>query len=269
MTFSLFDLKGWQTMYVVQGVLTVLIGAAIPFLLPNYVKDAKWLAPNERDWLQSTLEHEEIQKRKVGATTVRQGFLDPRVLLTTLTCFFLVCANFGTVLFLPQILRPAFPALSIVQISLLISVAFVIGGIGGIICGRHSDQTGDRKWHIAASALVATAGYAYAAIAPTPILQFVAICVGVLGIWSIFGVFWAYAGDLLGGAAAAGGLAFVNSLGSLGGVVAPNLLAYAREVAGSFSGSLMTLAGFALVTGLLTVTLRVLPTTAARQSSAA
>jgi MFS transporter, ACS family, tartrate transporter len=131
MTFSLFDLRGWQTMYVVQGVLTVLIGAAIPFLLPNYVKDAKWLAPNERDWLQSTLAQEEIQKRKVGATTVRQGFLDPRVLLTTLTCFFLVCANFGTVLFLPQILRPAFPTLSIVQISLLISVAFVIGASAG------------------------------------------------------------------------------------------------------------------------------------------
>jgi ACS family tartrate transporter-like MFS transporter len=267
MTFSLFDLRGWQTMYVVQGVLTVLIGAAIPFLLPNYVKDAKWLAPNERDWLQGTLEQEEIQKKKVGATTVRQGFLDPRVLLTTLTCFFLVCANFRTVLFLPQILRPAFPTLSIVQISLLISLAFVIGGIGGIVCGRHSDKTGDRKWHIAASALVGTAGYAYAAIAPTPILQFVAICVGVLGIWSIFGVFWAYAGDLLGGAAAAGGLAFVNSLGSLGGVVAPNLLAYAREAAGSFSGSLMTLAGFALVTALLAITLRALPTTAAGQSS--
>ena len=87
-------------------------------------------------------------------------------------------------------------------------------------------------------------------------LQFIAICVGVLGIWSIFGVFWAYAGDLLGGAAAVGGLAFVNSLGSLGGVVAPNLLAYAREATGSFSGSLLTLAGFALVTAVLSATLR-------------
>jgi hypothetical protein len=80
--------------------------------------------------------------------------------------------------------------------------------------------------------------------------------VGVLGIWSIFGVFWAYAGDLLGGAAAAGGLALINSLGSLGGVVAPNVLAYARAASGSFSGSLLVLSAFALITALLAASLR-------------
>jgi MFS family permease len=256
MTHSLFGLDGWQTMYLVQGVLTVLVGVAIPFVLPNYVRDAKWLTDDEKSRLQSRLDQEEAQKKLVGATTVKQGFMDPRVLMTTVTCFFLVCANFGTVLFLPQILKPIFPAFSNIQISLLISLAFVIGGIGGIVCGRHSDRTGDRKWHIVLSALVATAGYGYAAIAPTPMLQFAAICVGVLGIWSIFGVFWAYAGDLLGGAAAAGGLAFVNSLGSLGGVVAPNLLAYARQASGSFSGSLLVLTGFSLITGLLAASLK-------------
>lgn len=251
MTFPAFGLKGWQIMYIVQGVLTVLIGAAIPFLLPNYVRDASFLDADERAWLQGRLDAEEAIKKQSGATTMRQGFTDPRVLLTTVTCFFLVCANFGTVLFLPQILRPVFPDLTNFQISLLISLAFAIGGIGGIIAGRHSDKTGDRKWHIVVSAVVATVGYAYAAYASTPLAQFIAICVGVLGIWSIFGVFWAYAGDLLGGAATAGGLAFVNSLGSLGGVVAPNLLAYARQASGSFSGSLLVLAGFAVVTGLL------------------
>jgi ACS family tartrate transporter-like MFS transporter len=262
MTKSLFGLNGWQTMYLVQGILTIIIGAAIPFVLPNYIRDAKWLTSDEKGFLQGQLDREESRKQAVGATTVRQGFLDPRVLMTTLTCFFLVCANFGTVLFLPQILKPIFPTLSNIQISLLISLAFIIGGIGGIICGRHSDQTGDRKWHVVASALVATAGYGYAAFAPTPILQFAAICVGVLGIWSIFGVFWAYAGDLLGGAAAAGGLAFVNSLGSLGGVLAPNLLAYARQASGSFSGSLLVLAAFALVTGVLAASLKRLAITA-------
>jgi MFS transporter, ACS family, tartrate transporter len=260
MTFSVFGLKGWQVMYVAQGILTVLVGAAIPLLLPNYVKDAGWLTADEKTWLQGRLDAEDAQKKSTGATTIREGFLDPRVLLTTLTCFFLVCANFGTVLFLPQILRPAFPALNNIQISLLISLAFAIGGIGGIVSGRHSDRTGDRKWHIVVSALIGAAGYAYAS---SPMLEFVAICVGVLGIWSIFGVFWAYAGDLLGGTAIAGGLAFINSLGSLGGVVAPNLLAYAHLKTGSFSGSLWVLAAFALLTGILGATLRrVAPATA-------
>jgi ACS family tartrate transporter-like MFS transporter len=264
MTFSIFGLNGWQVMYAVQGILTVLIGAAIPMLLPNYVKDARWLTVDEKTWLQGKLDAEDALKKDSGATTIRQGFLDPRVLLTTLTCFFLVCANFGTVLFLPQILRPVFPALSIFQISLLISLAFAIGGIGGIISGRHSDRTGDRKWHIVVSALVGAAGYAHAANAPSATLEFVAICVGVLGIWSIFGVFWAYAGDLLGGTAMAGGLAFINSLGSLGGVAAPNLLAYAHQASGSFSGSLWVLAAFSLITGILAATLRHVASAATR-----
>jgi ACS family tartrate transporter-like MFS transporter len=251
MSFSVLGLKGWQTMYVVQGLLTVLIGVAVPFLLPNRPADATFLTMDEKAWLQARLDEEERHKKVSGATTLRQGFLDPRVLITTATCFFLVCANFGTVLFLPQILKSAFPVLSTVQISLMISAAFAAGGIAGIICGRHSDRTGDRKWHIVISAVVATVGFAYAAIAGTPLLEFAGICIGVLGIWSIFGVFWAHAGDLLGGAAAAGGLAFINSLGSLGGVVAPNVLAYARGATGSFSGSLLALAAFALLTALL------------------
>ena len=259
MTFSLFGLKGWQTMYLVQGVLTIIVGAAIPWLLPNYIRDAAWLNGDEKTRLQGQIDREEAQKKVVGATTMRQGFTDPRVLLTTLTCFFLVCANFGTVLCLPQILKPIFPSLNNIQISLLISLAFVIGGIGGILCGRHSDRKGDRKWHIVACAALATIGYGYAAMAPTPLAQFAGIILGVLGIWSIFGVFWAYAGDLLGGAAAAGGLAFVNSLGSLGGVIAPNVLAYAAQTTGSFNGSLWVLAGFATLTGLLAAVLKALP----------
>lgn len=255
MTFAVFGLKGWQTMYIVQGLLTVLIGAAVPLLLPSRVAEAAFLTHDEKAWLQGRLDDEERHKKVSGATTLRQGFLDVRVLMTTATCFFLVCANFGTVLFLPQILKSVFPASSTVQISLMISAAFAMGGVAGIVCGRHSDRSGDRKWHIVLSAVVAAAGFGYAAIAATPVLEFAGICVGVIGIWSIFGVFWAHAGDLLGGAAAAGGLAFINSLGSLGGVVAPNVLAYAKGASGSFSGSLLALAVFSLLTALLAATL--------------
>ena len=122
--------------------------------------------------------------------------------------------------------------------------------------GRHSDRYGDRKWHLVASSVIAAAGYSYAAMAPSPILQFVGICVGVLGIWSTFGVFWAYAGDLLGGAAAAAGLALINSIGSIGGVVAPNILAAAHDRVGTFSGSLFALAVFSLISAALAATLK-------------
>jgi ACS family tartrate transporter-like MFS transporter len=255
MTFAVPGLKGWQTMFVVQGILTVGIGVAALFLLPSSARDARWLTAEEKAWLRRQIDDEESRKKLVGATTVAEGFLDGRVLATTATCFFLLCANFGTVLFLPQILMPVFDGFSTIQISLVVSFAFVIGGIAGIIWGRHSDRTGDRKWHMAAGALLAAAGYAIAAVTGASIFQLAGICIGVLGIWSMFGAFWAYAGDLLGGAAAAGGLALINSVGSLGGVVAPNVLAWARSESGSFSGSLAALSAFALLTGLLAASL--------------
>jgi len=225
-------------------------------MLPSWVSDAAWLTAQEKDWLQHELDADEARKKAAGATTLRQGFLDGRVLMITATCFFLLCVNFGTVLFLPQILKPAFPAFSTMQISLLVTLAFAVGGVAGIVWGRHSDRTGDRKWHMAAGAGLAAVGYAYAAFAGTPALEFAAICVAVTGIWSMFGAFWAYAGDILGGAAAAGGLALINSVGSLGGFVAPNILAYARSASGSFSGSLLVLSAFALLTALLAASLQ-------------
>jgi ACS family tartrate transporter-like MFS transporter len=277
MTFSVFGLYGWQMMYVVQGALTIVIGVAALFLLPSAVTDATWLTAEEKDWLQRELADEETRKKTAGATTIREGFLDRRVLMMTATCFFLLCANFGTVLFLPQILKPAFPALTTFQITLLISLAFAGGCIAGIISGRNSDRTGDRKWHMAAGGAVAAVGYAYAAYADTPVLMFAGICIGVLGIWSMFGAFWAYSGDFLGGAAAAGGLALINSVGSIGGFVAPivlgaakgwsgsfsiggfvtpNVLAWAKDWTSPFSGSLLALAAFSLATALLAASLR-------------
>ena len=256
MRLSLFGLNGWQTMFFIQGALTIVAGVLAFVLLPSRIAAATWLSEDERSALSATLAREEENKKLVGATTIRGGFLDPRVLLSTLTCFFLVCANFGTVLWLPQIVKGAFPALTNIQISLLISVAFLIGGISGICAGRSSDRSNDRKWHLVVGALVASVGYAYAGLAPGPSLQFVGVCVGVLGIWSMFGIFWAYNGDLLGGPAAAGGLAMINSVGSIGGVVAPVVLAAALDKSGSFGGSLLALAGFSLVTAALAACLK-------------
>ena len=260
MTFSVLGLKGWQTMYVVQGVLTVGVGFAALMMLPSWVSDATWLTPQEKDWLQRELDADEARKKAAGATTLRQGFLDVRVLMTTATCFFLLCVNFGTVLFLPQILKLAFPAFTNLQISALVSAAFATGGVAGILWGRHSDRTGDRKWHMAAGAVLGAVGFAGAAAAAgMPALQFAAICVAVMGIWAIFGAFWAYAGDLLGGAAAAGGLAVINSIGSLGGFLAPNLLAWATAKSGSTTGSLLVLSAFAVLTAVVAAALPTMP----------
>ena len=255
MKVAAFGLRGWQFMYLVQGAATVVVGITTLFILPNAVDRAAWLTGNEKASLRARLEAEYEEKKLTGATSLWQGFFDPRVLLATATGFFLVCANFGTVLWLPQIVRAILPQLGILQISLFISFAFLIGGVGGVLLGRHSDKSGDRKWHVAGSALVAAVGYGLATWSSLEIVQLVGLCIGILGIWSIFGVFWAYAGDLLGGDAAVGGLAFVNSISAVGGLVAPIVLGFALQKYGSIGGSLYALAVFSLLTALAACTL--------------
>ena len=243
---GLLGLRGWQLLFIAEGIPTVLIGIAVGLWLPERPADAAWLSADEQAALAGTMAAEEGAKCEHGVTTFRQGFLDRRVLIATLVCFFFVCCNFGTVFWLPQIIKSMGSATTM-QIGLLASIPYLLGGVATILWGRHSDARGERTWHLVAGALLGAAGYAYAASASGATGAFIGLCVATFGIWSMFGVFWAHAGDLLGGAAAAGGFALINSSSALGGFLAPVLMGALRERTHSFTGALLLLAGFALL----------------------
>jgi ACS family tartrate transporter-like MFS transporter len=255
MAFEPFGLRGWQFMFVAQGIPAIIVGFIVLFVLTEKPEDATWLTQSEKDHIARTIAAELAAKAKLGATSLREGFLDRRVWIAALFTFLLVCSNFGTVFWLPQILK-GLGDLSNMQVGLLSVIPYLIAGIGMILWGRHSDRTGERKWHLVGSAVLAAVGYACAGFAPNPTLSFIAICFAALGIWSMFGIIWAYCGDLLGGAAAASGLALINSIGTLGGFVGPFLIGFVRERTQTFSGGLYVLAGFALVTALVGLLLK-------------
>ena len=250
--------RGWQLVFIVEGVPTVLVAVAVLALLPETPREARWLEPAERDWLESTIARENATKARVGAMSLRRGFTDRRVLIATVFSFFLVCCNFGTVFWLPQILK-SLGSLTNLQVGQLSVVPYLLGGVGMIFWGRHSDRGHDRRWHLVASGVLAMIGYALAGLASTPAVSFVGLCLATLAVWSMFGVFWAIAADQLAGPAAAAGLAFINSVGTLGGFVAPLLMGYIRELTGAFSGSLLALAASAALTALMAPLLYVRP----------
>ena len=256
MKFPLGGFNGWQTMFLLQGLATIVFGVACYFLLPLRIAGSTWLSAGEQANLGAVLAREEEVKRVQGATRKWDAFFDPRVMFTAATSLVLVCCNFGTILWLPQILKSVFPDYTPLQISLLISLAFLIGGVGGILVGRNSDRSGDRKWHLALFCSLAGAGYALAGYVDHPVARFAFICLGIVCLWSIFGVFWAYAGDLLGGSAAAGGFAFINSVGSVGGIIGPFVLGWGLQRTGSMSGALYALAAFAFATAVCSVFLK-------------
>jgi MFS transporter, ACS family, tartrate transporter len=246
---------GWQLVFIAEGVATILIGFAVLRLLPETFREVRWLSGEERVYLAQAQTLDAERKRLHGATSVWQGFSDRRVILGTVVNFFLICCNFGTVYWLPQFIK-SLGNITIQQVGLLACIPYGIGGLAMIIWGRHSDRNGDRRWHLFWGAAVGVVGYVLAACAQQPATAFLGLCVATLGIWSTFGVFWAYAGDVLGSAAAAVGFAFMNSVSTLGGLVSPALIGFVRARSAGFTASLLVLAALATAAALCSLTLR-------------
>ncbi len=252
---GLLGLRGWQIMFVLEGIPSVIMGIAVLYYLTDRPAQAKWLSAEEKAWLQRVLAREAAAKEAIsGRMTLRLGLTSPRVLLIALLCFFLVSGNFGVVFWMPQLIK-ALGNLSIMQVGVLTMIPYALAVVAMGWWGRHSDRSGDRKWHLAIAALVGSAGLAGSAVSPDPVLSFAALCVAAVGIWSMFGVFWALPADLLSDTAAAGGFALINSIGTLGGFSGPFLVGFVRERTGSFTASLLVLAAFVLGAALISATL--------------
>jgi MFS transporter, ACS family, tartrate transporter len=248
-------LRGWQILFIVEGVPSILVGFWVLSYMTERPEEAHWLAPEEKGWLTRVLALERARKEALTPTSLLRGLTDRRVLLITVLCFCLVSGNFGVVFWMPQIIK-AFGGISNMQVGLLTAIPYALAMIAMVWWGHHSDRTGERKWHLAAAALVGAFGLAASAVAPTPTLSYLALCIATIGIWSMFGVFWATPSDFLSGTAAAAGLALVNSFGTLGGFSGPFLVGFVRERTGSFSASLLVLAGFVLAAAALSAVLR-------------
>jgi MFS transporter, ACS family, tartrate transporter len=246
---------GWQWLFVLEGGATVLVGFITLYRLPPSPADAGWLDTGERQWLTDTMSRELAVKQRSGMTSLRAGFFNRRVLVALVLGFLLVFCNFGFVLWLPQMLK-AFGGLTNMQVGLLSVLPYTCGAIGMILCGRFSDRSGERRWYLVGAGLVAAVGYAGAGLAPNNTLAFLGMCIAAAGILSTFGVIWAYANDLLGGAAAAGGLAFINTGSQLGGFLGPIIVGYLRQVTDSFTEGLFVLAGCSFITAMVALALK-------------
>ena len=245
-----FGLRGWQILFIVEGVPSILVGFWVLSYMTDRPEEAHWLAEEEKNWLMRVLSLERTKKEALTPTSLLQGLTDRRVLLITVLCFCLVSGNFGVVFWMPQIIK-SFGGISNMQVGILTSVPYALAIAAMVWWGRRSDRTGERKWHLAAAALLGAAGLAASAVVPTATLSYLALCAATIGIWSMFGVFWATPSDFLSGTAAAAGFALINSFGTLGGFSGPFLVGFVRERTGSFSASLLVLAGFVLAAAAL------------------
>jgi MFS family permease len=178
-----------------------------------------------------------------------------RVWLVTTVYFLNTLVTYGVFLWLPKILRDA-SGLRGIQLAVITSIPFVAALIGMVLIGRHSDRTGERKWHLAACALTGATGLILAAAAGNNVTLIVlSFMLCQVGQRSVQGVFWAIPPIFLGTSAAAG-IALINSIGNLGGAVGPTVIGWLRSTSGDYTSGLLTLAGVLIIEAMLVASLR-------------
>ena len=237
-------MKGWQWLFILEAAPALILSGVVFFYLTDRPADAAWLQADERAWLVARLKQEQANRETVRRYSVIQALLNPKVLALSLVYFGAVATNYGLSFFLPQIVK-AF-GVSNFQAGLITALPYVVGVISIVWWGRHSDRTLERRFHLALPLFVASAGIAASTALDNPTLKMVALSVAGFGIFGCLPVFWTFPTAFLSGAAAAGGIALINSIGNLAGFAGPYAMGRIKDVTGSYTGGLLSLsaAGF-------------------------
>jgi D-galactonate transporter len=247
-------LAGWQWLYLLEGIPSVVVGLLVLWLLDDGPSKAKWLTDDERELLARRVQEEEGLKIEEGAGHHRfsQAFRSPRVWLLALIYFCVVMGLYGISFWLPSILSDTMTS-DPWRIGLLTAIPWGAAAMVMLLVGRRSDRTGERRWHTALPALIAGAAFATSAIPGiSPLPSFLALTVATCGIMAAVSCFWSLPTAILSGTAAAAGIAWINSLGNLAGYVSPFVVGHVRDTTGSMSAALVVLAGSLIAAGTLT-----------------
>ena len=238
-------IAGWQWLFIVEAVPAIILSGVVFFYLTDWPADAAWLAPDERNWLARRLELERRQRLAVHDFSVRQSLVNPRILGLSLVYFGAVATNYGLSFFLPQIVKGF--GLNTFLTTLVSATPYAFGLIGMVWWGRRSDRVVERRYHAAFPLFIAAAGIAVSTALDNPALKMVSFCVAGFGIFANLPVFWTLPTAFLSGAAAAAGIAVINSIGNLAGFAGPFAMGWIKDQTGSYAGGLLLLASLGII----------------------
>src|SRR3984957_14396387 len=266
---GLLGLRGWQLMYIAQGTPTLVIGVVTLFVLTDKPDQAKFLTHEEKAWLRSTLDAERTAKESVRTFTLWQSLIDPKVLLLSLNYLGIVTASLGMFFFIPQIIK-SIGVTNNMTVGWLTMVPYICGGIGLVVWGFISDRMNERRWNLLVACIVSTVGLVMAGMTMGTWWSLAGMSIAAVGFYGSKGPFWAVPPMFLTGTAAAAAIAWIDSLGNLGGFFGPWYVGVMKDVTGSFSGGLYGLALLGLISALVCAfflhipTARALPVASAR-----
>ena len=248
---GLWGLHGWQLMYILEAIPTVLIGVVAFFYLTDSPAKAHWLSRRAAFLADEPLTGERRQIEAAHGVGMLRSFWDPKVLLLSLNYIGIVTASLGMLLFLPTIIKEL--GISNMQVGWVTMIPYTCGAIAMVFCGWLSDRVGERRWTLFWTCVLSALGLIIAGLTIGTWWSVVGMSIAAAGFYGTKGPFWAMPTMFLTGAAAASGIAWINSLGNLGGFFGPSIVGWAKNISGSYAGGLYALAAFALMSAIISL----------------
>ncbi len=255
-TNGLAGLAGWQWLFLIEGIPAVVLGLITWQYLTDRPDDARWLTPTEREWLAKRMARDEQNREQRHGLSRLRAMGDRRVWLMIAIYFTLAMGTNALGFFLPKILEGHFSGASKLRLGLLSALPHLAAVIAMFFVGTHSDRGGERRWHVALPAFVATTGWCLSAYLRSPTLALISLAVAQAGMMSMMGPFWSLATSFLSGAGAAGGIALINTLANIGGFFSPIVMGQLKTSTGSFTAGELTMAVTLAMGGLLALSVR-------------
>ena len=250
---GLFGLRGWQCLFLLEGLPSIVAGLFVYGTLDDNPNKADWLTMEERNLLVQRLAEDENLKHAQGHSrrSFKDAFTSPAVWLFCLVYFGIIMGTYGIGFWLPQIIQDEI-TYDFWKIGLLSAIPWMCGAVAMVWNGHHSDKTGERRWHIALPVIVGSAAFAASGIpGVTGFYAIIALSLAAAGVMSAISSFWALPTSILSGTAAAAGIAWINSIGNLGGYVSPYVIGKIRDTTHEMFYALLVLAAFCLMSGLI------------------
>jgi len=239
-------LAGWQWLFLVEGIPSILVGIWVLFHLDSSIAEAKWLTESEKAILADTLETEEAKKPQRG---LLDAFKSGKVYALCTVYFTLTIGLYGIAFWLPTIVH-SFGVQGYWNVGLVSAIPYGVATLGMLLIGRHSDQSGERRLHFVLTVSTGAAGLTLSGLfAGSPVLATIFLSVGALGVIGALPLFWPIPTAFLTGTAAAAGIGFINSVGNLGGYVGPNMAIWTRAISSDPSAALYAISILLLLGG--------------------